>query len=132
MYNDVGIEVIDLSDATFEEWLDRILQDFNENAVAFNFNVYDNKNRLFSIELVGCSRFDKNDDYWAIEDVYSSRDHFTMYDYYCPEREIAITKICRQIMHYLAKGDYAYVLKKTQAVACGFVDGDLNVLYLEC
>lgn len=131
MYNDIGVEVVDLTDSTFEEWLDRILKDYNQNTAAFNFNVYDNKNGLFSIEIVGCPLFDRNDDDWASNELYASRDHFSMYDYYCPEREIAIHKICKQIAQYLAKGEYAYVLKKSQAVTCGFIDGDLMMLYHE-
>ena len=128
MTNDIGIEVIDLRDATFDQWLDCILENYKIETFAFNFNIYDHKNCLFSVELIGSPVFDINDDDWASEEVYASRDHYTMFEYYCPERDLALDRITRMIMQYIAKGDYARVLKRAHAIALGFIDGDLRVL----
>lgn len=130
MKNDIGIEVIDISDSTFERWLDRILQDYQIATTAFNFNIYDNHNDMYSVEIVGCPTFDKFDDDWASEEVYASRDHYTMYDFYSESRSNALLRMCKKIHLYLVDGLYADVLKDVEAVACGFIDEALKLLYL--
>ena len=62
-------------DEAFFEWLDLILKaDFPNEIKAINFNLYEDTENKWSIELIGTSVFDENDDDWACCEVFSTRD----------------------------------------------------------
>ena len=93
----------------FAKWLDRIL---DENmplpGVAINFNIYEEVDLHWSIQLISSTYFDEEDGVgW--------------------EKILDIS--CEMIRKYLTEGKYAEKLKKYEAVAAGFVDGDVEILY---
>lgn len=113
----------------FEIWLNQILNDNLPNDIkAINFNLYEDIDNKWSIELVGTSNFDENNDDWACEEIFNTR-----------EKPYVITKesnwksiekeFTDLINEYLKNGKYANKLKQYEAVAVGFVDGDLNIIY---
>lgn len=113
----------------FAEWLDIALDtELPKELVAFCFNLYEEENNTWSVELIGSAEFDETDSDWACSEVFDSR------EYPCRWQEDAgwediHSKIETYIRQYLFTGRYADVLKEYQAVAMGFVDGDLTILY---
>ena len=87
----------------FEKWLNGVLE---ENmpipGVALNFNLY---------EETFCSG----------ENRFSWKQH--------AEWEEILNVSCKMIRQYISNGKYAEALKKYKAIAAGFVDGDLEILY---
>lgn len=64
------------------EWLDDVLEDISDtgipNAViAFGFNLYDNGDDNWSMELIGTSEFDTDDEDWLCNEVtdFATRDN---------------------------------------------------------
>ena len=113
----------------FENWLNDVLKDnLSDNIVAINFNLYEDENDKWSIELVGTSSFDENDEDWACDEVFTTRDNpyvLEMKSDWEGIQGIFIDKI----NNYLDNGKYADKLKHYKAVAIGFVDGDLSIIY---
>ena len=113
----------------FHIWLDDILQDeLSEEIKAVCFNLYEDVGDKWSIEFVGAGSFDENDPDWACDEVLALRDTpFTLeravkWDEFLEEAE-------QLIADYLQNGEHADKLKRYKAVAVGFVDGDLSILY---
>ena len=79
------------------------------------------------MELVGCSSFDENDADWACDEVFDNRDEpFAWEEEADYDHIFAGVKV--MILQYLQDGAEADVLKDSQGVAMGFVDGDLELL----
>ena len=93
----------------FEKWLNGVLE---ENmpipGVALNFNLYEETDFCWSIQCSGENRF-------------SWKQH--------AEWEEILNVSCKMIRQYISNGKYAEALKKYKAIAAGFVDGDLEILY---
>lgn len=52
------------------EWIDNVLKNnIPDNIVAFCFNLYDDGNRTWSMELVGTEQFDLENEDWACCEV---------------------------------------------------------------
>lgn len=113
----------------FEKWLDEILSnDMPEEVEAVNFNLYEQGNDSWSIELIAAASFEENDEDWACDEVFDTRD--MPFDIsYDGNWEEVLELFSGFVCDYLKKGSYAEKLKKFKAVAIGFVDGDINVLY---
>ena len=57
---------LDKGNKDFFVWLDSILKDeLNNDVKAINFNLYEDADNKWSIELVGTFSFNKDDDDWA-------------------------------------------------------------------
>ena len=113
----------------FFNWLDEILKkSLPDNIKAISFNLYEDTDDRWSIELVGTSVFDENNSDWACYEIYTTRDNP-----YVLQQESDWQTIERLFIAYLSEylqaGKYADVLKKYSAVVIGFADGDLHVLY---
>lgn len=116
-------------DEAFFEWLDLILKaDFPNEIKAFNFNLYEDTENKWSIELIGTSVFDENDDDWACCEVFSTRDKPFVIVRKSEWEEIEAL-YADWVNNYLNTGKYSYKLKQYQAVGIGFVDGELQILY---
>lgn len=113
---------------TFDVWLGGILKNFDLDAKAFNFNIYENK-KDFSVEFVATSSFDPDDEDWACDEIYASRNDNNEFYFDASDWESAEEKVQELITEYLKNGEYSHKLKSVQAVACGFVDGDLTILF---
>ena len=124
MNNGKAIEFQRVSD-----WLDGILKRFKLNAKAFNINIYENENN-YSLELVATASFDPNNDDWACDEIYASRDDDDNEYYFNAKNfEAALEFAKNALNYYFENGKYAEKFKNACAVAYGFVDGDLNVLH---
>ena len=113
----------------FEEWLDYTLNEtIPEEVIAFCFNLYEEENNFWTVELVGTSSFDEANSDWACEEVFDSREYQLRWQEESDWESIhdMIESFIRQ---YLVTGRYADFLKEYQAVGMGFVDGDLTIVY---
>lgn len=112
----------------FEKWLNKTLK--NEmpiTGIALNFNLYDNGDNQWEVELISSLEFDPEGSEWACNDFFLS-------DPLMWEQEASYEEIQKQtaneIKRYLDKGKYAEDLKKYQGIGIGFVDADLEILYI--
>ena len=109
----------------FFEWLDLILKnELNSEIKAINFNLYEDTDNKWSVELVGTFSFDRDNDDWACDEVSTTRDHPFVIE--CEsDWKLVETFFIGLVNEYLSSGK----LKEYQAIGIGFVDGDLHILY---
>lgn len=113
----------------FFEWLDTVLKGELPNEVkAINFNLYEDTENTWSIELVGTSEFDENDDDWTCCEVFSTRENPFVIEQESDWQ--TVEKIFEEwVSDYLANGKLSEKMKQYEAVGMGFVDGDLTILF---
>lgn len=116
-----------------ETWLNVVLeQDIPSSLAAFGFNLYEDENNAWSMELVGTESFDPENEDWICEEV---TDFETRDDPFAWEQEAGWEEILEEVIlvlkEYLENGLYADLLKSRCGVGVGFVDGDVEILYEE-
>lgn len=115
----------------FEQWLDEQLENgLPDNSAAVNFNIYEEEDNEWSIQLIASDRFDAQDDEWACFEVYSSGEELYYWEKECSWEEIQ-EDVREIVKRYLDEGKYAGMLKDLRAVGFGFVDGDLELAYIK-
>lgn len=117
----------------FLEWIDGLdLENMPKNIVAYNFNLYDSE-ETYDIQLIGSDEFDEDDPDWACSEVYSSEENVCYIEITdeLENWEKAQKMFAECVRKYLESGKYAEVLKSAKAVGIGFVDGDIEILYLD-
>ncbi|MBQ8604929.1 MAG: hypothetical protein IJ410_08845 [Oscillospiraceae bacterium] len=115
----------------FEKWLDGALElEIPETAVALNFNIYEDGDDWWAVELVACDRFDVNDRDWACDEVFATRDEpFEWQE--ATEWQTIMENVTGWVAKYLAGGLHADTARKYDGVGCGFVDGDIEIMYIK-
>lgn len=118
----------------FEKWLDNLLEnnDMPENAIAFNFNLYEEEDDSYGIQLIASDEFDENDSDWACSEVWSSEEdifYISASDEQDKDWRKALEFISNLICDYLENGKYKHILLAEKAIGVGFVDGDIDLLY---
>ena len=119
----------------FAKWLDSLFEnnDIPENAVAFNFNLYDEEEEnIYGVQIIASERFDENDSDWACDEIWSSEE-----DVFCvdisdekhTDWKQALECITELVREYLETGRYKNILTDSKAVGIGFVDGELDILF---
>ena len=113
----------------FFNWLDEVLNKQLPNDIkAINFNLYEDEDNKWSVELVGTSVFDENNSDWACCEVYTTRNNPYVLIKESDWKAIE-TLFISYLNQYLDTGKYSNVLKKYSAVGIGFVDGDLHIVF---
>ena len=122
-------EKVNLEEKEFFNWLDEILsKKLPDDIKAINFNLYEDVDNKWSIELVGTSTFDENSSDWACSEIYTTRE--TPYILVKKSDWKTIEKIFTSFLkNYLDAGKHSNVLKKYCGIGIGFVDGDLSIIY---
>lgn len=120
-----------MMETKLEEWLNEVLeQEIPSEVAGFCFNLYEDGEDYWSMELVGAERFDPEDDDWACDEV---TDLGTREDPFLWEQEGDWAEVLEDavtaLKQYLNCGLYADVLKACKGVGVGFVDGDMVILY---
>lgn len=121
----------DFVSADFSRWLDNALhQEIPEEVAAFGFNLYEDDDDHWSVELVGTDRFDPEDEDWMCYEVtdFGTRDNCYTWHEDTTWMEIQ-KKVIAFLMEYLENGKSADVLQSKQAVGVGFVDGDVEMIW---
>ena len=114
-----------------ETWINNILvQDIPANVVAFCFNLYEDIDNTWSMELVGTESFDEEDSDWACDEVtdFGTRDNPIAWHKEATWEEI-LEEVIGVLKVYLDSGIYANILKDSAGIGVGFVDGDIEILY---
>ena len=115
----------------FATWLDAALEaDLPEDIAAFNFNLYEDDEYLWSIELIGASRFDAEDPDWACDEIFTNREDPLSWSAET-DWENVLETMTQYVEKYLIEGKYADLLKDSEAVGIGFVDGDITIVYVD-
>lgn len=122
----------------FTSWLNMaLIEDIPTEVEAFCFNLFSpagEENVIFGIELIGADRFDKSDEDWACFEVWEpkQRDIFIPIEYSTDDWEICQLKMKKLIQSYLSSTNTNInVLKQHKAVAIGFVDGNLDLIWVK-
>ena len=113
-------------------WLDGTLsQDIPDGAAAFCFNLYDDGDDNWSLELVATERFDPADADWPCEELddFGTRDEPFAWNE-AAEPNAIYEEINDLLARYLEEGSKADVLTSLSGVGLGFVDGDLGIIYI--
>ena len=116
----------------FNIWLDNLLSNkpLPDNVMAINFNVYEMAD-TFDVQLIASSIYDENDDDWACEEIYSSKEDC----FYIPrskelyDSELALELVEEYIGEYILSGTYKEELTKGVAICAGLVDGQLDCIW---
>jgi hypothetical protein len=109
----------------FNSWLDQIFNEIDQIPVAWNFNLYE----PFCVELVGTKSYNKKDEDWVCDEIYASRESHSNFKLSSDNWEETLHLTIDLIKNYLELGNYKEKLLESYAVGCGFIDGDLKVLY---
>lgn len=113
----------------FFKWLDKTLKKADlSDAVAINFNLYEDGENQWSAEFIGTGSFDGEDSDWACDEVFVFRKKPFKWKEDAKWESVQ-DKIAGKIQDYLENGVYAYRLKELTGVGVGFVDGDITVVY---
>lgn len=115
-------------ESSFYNWLENALKKLPSDIEAIHFNLYEDNDDKWSVELVGTSTFDENNSDWACNEVYTTREK----PYILAKKgnwktiENLFTSF---LLNYLERGKYAHILKECRGIGIGFVDGDLSIIY---
>ena len=114
--------------ASFEQWVDSSLSvELPDNIEAFCFNLYDDGNNSWSIEIIGSASFSKDDSDWACDEIFSTRENPLYFKSRRPWAYVLASRT-QMLKRYLRNGKYASLLLSKKGVAIGFADGDLTLL----
>ena len=112
-------------------WIDHALsQDIPKDVAAFCFNLYEDMNDEWSMEIVGAARFDLIDEDWPCDEVttFGTREGLLAWQK-VTTWDTVLAEMVSVLKEYLEHGKYAAVLKSTAGVGVGFVDGNIEILY---
>lgn len=113
----------------FEKWLNRILdENLPLEAVGINFNLYEETDSSWSIQLVATERFDPEDEDWVCDEVFTTGED--LYSWQQEDGWETILEFAKEwVQKYLEQGKYSESLKGYEGVGVGFVDGDVWVMH---
>lgn len=83
----------------------------------------------WDVELVGTSEFDAEDEDWACGEVFDTRENPFSWEE-GTDWETAASRVVSLVKEYLEKGKYAEQLKTCQGIGVGFVDGNIEIVYV--
>lgn len=115
------------------KWLDVVLEtDIPAEVVAFGFNLYWDIDHDWSMELIGTSKFDVDDEDWLCNEVtdLDTRENPLRWHRETGWEEI-LNDIVSALKEYLKNGKYADILKAKSGVGVGFVDGNIEILHVK-
>lgn len=105
-----------------------------EGTEAFHFNLYEDANSVH-VQLMGTEAFvpgeDPATDYWPSAETFSTGEDILEVPFSVagPDWEAWLNTLIGLVNGYLAKGARSDVLRNSQGVGIGFVDGDMHVLW---
>ena len=112
-------------------WVDNVLNtDVPDNIVAFCFNLYEEGDGNWSMELIGSDWFDLEDEDWACNEITDFESRNVLYEWKMDcGWEDALAYMVNELREYLANGKYSELLKSSIGVGVGFVDGNIEILH---
>ena len=123
LFNGFGLQYSD-----FEKWVDKTLSaPLPEGIVAFNFNMYDDGDGKWSVEIIGAASFDKEDEDWACDEIFDNRTKCLRWKN-SKTWEQNLEFIKSYIERYLKQGRQADLLKDKEGLGVGFVNGNIMLI----
>ncbi|MBR1592702.1 MAG: hypothetical protein IJ666_06810 [Ruminococcus sp.] len=118
----------------FESWIDYLLETNNmpEDTRAYCFNLYDEGENIYSLQIVAANSYSDTDSDWPCDQVWSSgEDIFSIdiSDEDTKDRQHAYEIFKDIIAEYLLNGKYRNLLTSYLALAMGYIDGELEIIY---
>lgn len=110
-------------------WLDSCFNEMiADEVIALNFNLYEKKNNNWTIELIGCTKFDESNTRWTLDDSYRLSSELFEFNlnYSWEEIEYLLINMIKGYFVDLKKMDE---LKRYKAITIGFNDGVVRYLY---
>ena len=117
---------------SFTTWLDKHLEEsLPAKTVAVNFNLYEEANGSYAVELIASDTFDPNNQDWATSEIFTTRNDLFIFDNSSENTDWKAAQILIEkfVTNYIELGKYGSKLTKYQAVGVGFVDGDITHVY---
>lgn len=112
-----------------EGWLDASLNvKLPDEIKCFCFNIYEDADDTYSLEIVGYTSFDKNSGDWDAEEVVINRNRPLRWNTTLSSDDV-LREVKYLIREYLPKGKYGSLLCSRDAVLLGFVDGDVSIVF---
>lgn len=112
----------------FEKWVDAALAvELPEKIEAFCFNLYEEGNNVYAVEIIGSPSFDEIDEDWACDEVFNNRDYPLLWKS-DKSWEGVLEDTKALVKRYLKEGRYASLLLSKKGVGVGFVDGNIELL----
>lgn len=113
----------------FFSWMDAILKkDFPKDTVAICFNLYEEQDNHWGVELVGTDEYDEEDDDWACDEIIAFRDNLFHLEM-DTDWEKVWDVVNELVKKYLETGSESEKLLQYEAIATGFTDSELKILY---
>ncbi len=117
----------------FEDYLDENLNTIISlsDVVSIAINLYELGDYNWSLEIIGAPIFDDGNADWACFEVFevvTTRKNQLFWKEETDWENILKSKI-KELENYLKTGRFTRELKDCEAVAIGFVDGDLEIIY---
>jgi hypothetical protein len=122
---------IDPTFSGFASWLDDALVGAPLGITAFCFNLYEHDD-AYALQVVGTHRFDRADTDWAVDPIlFTPEEHLFLLDRRSGDNDWqrGLKEATALIHRYLREGKYAATLRQSQGVGCGFVDGDIAIVW---
>ncbi len=113
-------------------WIDNALdKEISKKIEAFCFNLYELTDKKWSLEIVVSSEFDIEDEDWACdaEETFGTRENQLVWENDSEWDEV-LEDVISALNEYMKNGKYTEILKERKAVAVGFSDGDLELIYV--
>ena len=117
----------------FNSWIDAALaSEVPKTVVAYSFNLFElgPQEAKYGIELIGSDEFDTDNSDWACNEVWEADQIFIPRAFANGEWEECLDDVRGLLTNILSKSSAtATKLKEARAVAIGFVDGDLELIW---
>lgn len=112
----------------FRKWMEKQVPHISPDMIAFNFNLYEEEqDGKYSVELVGCREYDKDNEDWACSPDYSSGER-NLFAFSADEWEDALELCIQLVKDYLRVCPADDPFTRAAYITAGFVDGDLEVI----
>ncbi len=118
----------------FAKWLDGVLDVavLPKGIEAFNFNLYEASDdekgdEFYEVLMIGAASYDPDDSDWACDEVFSTGEN--LFALTADDWEACLADVIGLVKQYLSGGKHAALMTGTRAVAVGFVDGDIEVIW---
>lgn len=111
------------------KWIDSVLEiPLPEEVIAIAFNLYEDGENQWFVEMVGTDSFDSDDSDWACDEVFNTRNNLHSWTQEATW-EVILQEVIDNIKKYIETGNYSEKLKSYQGIGVGFVDGDITIVY---
>ena len=118
---------LDKGNKDFFVWLDSILKDeLNNDVKAINFNLYEDADNKWSIELVGTFSFNKDDDDWACDVDYEPVDKYLNIEGVDVDPDKFLNEVITILLDIISLEKVSAWLLHTKYITVGFDDGVLE------